>query len=260
MSILLEALRKSEKNQQVREAPTIHSGDQAGTVSESLPVGPLAVLLIIALFLGGWFIWRQYQPPAEIPEPQVTLETDSKKIISAPVAVEEQDNRAAPSEPATNGSAVQMRTPVESYQPPEGGETAITSTAQEQATNTSADPATRTTTSRPAGPGQKAGSGLPEPAEKLTRNEPKNTRPEKYNPSELTPLGYWDLPDAVRSEVPEIKFSVLVYATDPADRFVLINGQRLAEGDNAQPGLVVEEIQRDGVLFSYRLYRFLVKR
>jgi len=60
--------------------------------------------------------------------------------------------------------------------------------------------------------------------------------------------------------VPEIKFSVLVFAADPADRFVLINGQRLAEGDSAQPGLVVEEIQRGGVLFSYRLYRFLVKR
>lgn len=83
---------------------------------------------------------------------------------------------------------------------------------------------------------------------------------EKYNPGEPEPLGYWDLPDAVRADVPEIKFSVLVYATDPAQRFVLINGQRLTEGDSVKSGLVVEEIQRDGVLFSYRLYRFLVKK
>jgi general secretion pathway protein B len=264
MSILLEALRKSEKNQQVREAPTIHSDDQGGTVSESLPVGPLAVLLIIALFLGGWLIWRQYQPPAGNEEPQVTLEAGSKKAISNPLAVEQQESQQesqpAPSRPETDGSVVQMRTPVESYQPPEGGETATLSTAQEQVTSTASKPATRATTSRSAGPGQTTGSDFPEPAQELTQNEPKKTRPERYDPGELTPLGYWDLPDAVRSEVPEIKFSVLVYAADPADRFVLINGQRLAEGDSAQPGLVVEEIQRDGVLFSYRLYRFLVKR
>jgi general secretion pathway protein B len=60
--------------------------------------------------------------------------------------------------------------------------------------------------------------------------------------------------------VPEIKFSVLVYAKDPADRFVLINGERMEEGDSPMSGLVVEEIRREGVLFSYRLYRFLVER
>jgi len=68
------------------------------------------------------------------------------------------------------------------------------------------------------------------------------------------------LPDAIRADVPEITFSVLVYAADPADRFVLINGQRLGEGDSLKPGLVVKEIRRDGVVFSYRLYQFLVER
>jgi len=60
--------------------------------------------------------------------------------------------------------------------------------------------------------------------------------------------------------VPEIRFSVLVYNQDPAWRFVLVDGQRLAEGDEVQPGLQVEEIRRDGVIFSYRLYKFLVER
>ncbi|MGB5292071.1 MAG: general secretion pathway protein GspB, partial [Lysobacterales bacterium] len=63
-----------------------------------------------------------------------------------------------------------------------------------------------------------------------------------------------------RADLPDIKFSVLVYALKPADRFVLLNGQRLGEGDTAQPGLVVKEIRRDGVVFSYRLYNFLVER
>ena len=74
------------------------------------------------------------------------------------------------------------------------------------------------------------------------------------------PIGYWELPDAVRASVPEIRFSVLVYDENPEGRFVLINGQRLGEGDELQQGLAVEEIRRDGVVFSYRLYRFLVGR
>ena len=77
---------------------------------------------------------------------------------------------------------------------------------------------------------------------------------------EPTPITYWELPDSIRANVPEIKFSVLVYAKQEEDRFVLINGQRLAEGDAVQPGLLVHEIRRDGVIFSYRLYQFLVER
>jgi hypothetical protein len=83
---------------------------------------------------------------------------------------------------------------------------------------------------------------------------------EGFRPHELSPITYWELPDAIRANVPEIKFSVLVYAKQPKDRFVLINGQRLVEGDSAQAGLVIEEIRRDGVVFSYRLYQFLVER
>ena len=58
----------------------------------------------------------------------------------------------------------------------------------------------------------------------------------------------------------DYRFSVLVFAADPEDRFVLIDGQRLKEGDSIQPGLLVKEIRRDGVVFSYRLYQFLVER
>ena len=74
------------------------------------------------------------------------------------------------------------------------------------------------------------------------------------------PISYWELPDSVRANVPEIKFSVLVYAANPSDRFVLINGERLLEGDNTGSDLLVKEIRRDDVLFSYRKYQFLVER
>ena len=72
------------------------------------------------------------------------------------------------------------------------------------------------------------------------------------------PRSYWQLPQSYRSEMPEFKISVLVYAEAAADRFLLMNGERLREGDEVD-GVMLEEIRRDGAVFSYRQTRFLVK-
>jgi len=262
MSILLEALRKSEKNQRVREAPTIHSDDPSGSVSERLQAGPLAVLLIVALFVTGWLVWRQYQVPEGTYQPPVTLGADRNRTVAKPVAVDSQVEPAALSSPGatttTNTSTFsgQGRTPVESYQPPVSIDSPTTNAGQGPAPGDTV--ASETGSTRPE---QKANESLASSTLKPTANKTTSaTGQEDYHPGEPAPIGYWELPDAIRAEVPEFKFSVLVFAADPADRFVLINGQRLGEGDTVQSGLVLKEIRRDGVVFSYRLYQFLVER
>jgi hypothetical protein len=59
--------------------------------------------------------------------------------------------------------------------------------------------------------------------------------------------------------MPELHITVLVYAENPQDRFLLINGERLREKEEVSEGLVLEEILRDHAIFSYRNYRFQVK-
>jgi general secretion pathway protein B len=261
MSILLEALRKSEKNQHVREAPTIHSDDPSGPVSESLRTGPLAILLIVALFVCGWLVWRQYHPPEGSYQPPVILGADRTQAVSKPVAVDTQVEPVAPSLPDANTSSGQRRTPVESYQPPQSSVSPTTSSESGPTSSDAADTAAKLPDHRPARPEPKTTVSLPEPGSKpAATNKTAEAESKSYHPGEPAPIGYWELPDSIRAEVPEIKFSVLVYAADPADRFVLINGQRLGEGDSAQPGLEVKEIRREGVVFSYRLYQFLVER
>jgi general secretion pathway protein B len=254
MSILLQALRKSEKNQRLREAPTIHTDNQPGPVSEPLPTGLLVLLLVAALFICGWFVWHQYQPPTGDSQPPAALAAEKFDTASQPVVEDKQGVQAATRRPPANTSREQNRTPVESYQPDAGGDALPAPAAKGSAVaeNTNKDIPTPK-------PPMKAG---PEEttSPKVATEELMATVPEPFHPGEPAPISYWELPDSVRSSVPEIKFSVLVYAAKPADRFVLINGQRLGEGDTAQPGLVVKEIRRDGVVFNYRLYQFLVEK
>lgn len=244
MSILLEALRKSEKNQHAREAPSIHTDDQSGQGSESLPTLPLALLLVAALFVVGWFVWHQYQPPAGVYQPPVSLPADKTRTVSTSAAQPEAGGQTQPQATAAtrvvNEASRQQRTPVESFKPEP--EKPKVSSVDRRATaaaekNISQLAAKKTNPDRP----------LADVSKKPAHQDP-------------APISYWELPDAIRADVPEIKFSVLVYSRNPDDRFVLINGERLGEGDSPQSGLVVKEIRRDGVIFSYRLYQFLVER
>jgi len=257
MSILLEALRKSEKNQHSHETPTIHSEDQSTAVSEPLQIGPLTLLLVAALFVSGWFVWRQYQLPSGSEQPAASQAADNVRAVTPPVVVDEQGAQPAPASTIANTPREQKRTPVESFQPSAGD---VSLKEQGKAGRAAGDPIA----TAPAANKQPASNAAAVAGTQVSKSAASDSQvrsqPEKYHPGEPAPISYWELPDAVRSDVPEIKFSVLVYATDPDDRFVLINGQRLKQGDSAQPGLVVQEIRRDGVIFSYRLYQFLVER
>jgi hypothetical protein len=73
-------------------------------------------------------------------------------------------------------------------------------------------------------------------------------------------ISYWELPGSVREQIMELRISVMVFAELAADRFILMNGRRWVEGDEPQQGLRVEEIRREGVVFSFQRYRFLLSR
>jgi general secretion pathway protein B len=233
MSILLEALRKSEKTSPRRSVPTIHSEDQSSVVSGPSRVGWIALILVVVFITSGWFIWNQYRAPAGDGLPVVLLAPEEPALMPT-AQTDSGDSPAAdtvtpPSSIAGDTSAALPRTPVESYQAPEES------------------------ISQPG----------PDASQALLDNSPARPAPvttPKSAPHKPEPISYWELPDTIRDELPLVKYSVLVYANNPEDRFVLVNGQRLEEGDAPLPGLKVEEIRRDGVVLSYRLYQFLVER
>ena len=65
----------------------------------------------------------------------------------------------------------------------------------------------------------------------------------------LRRLALAELPAAARREFPQLEFSTHVYADDPALRAIVVNGQRLTEG-NSLGALYLNEITENGVVFA----------
>lgn len=72
------------------------------------------------------------------------------------------------------------------------------------------------------------------------------------------PLHFRQLPVSIRKDLPEIHIDAHVYFKNPASRLASINGKMTREGYLLAPGLKVEEITTDGVVFSFRNYIFHV--
>jgi len=79
-----------------------------------------------------------------------------------------------------------------------------------------------------------------------------------WRPARPEPISYYELPVAVRQELADFRVTIRIYNEDPAQRFAVINQQRFFEGDEVGQGMRLQEIRRDGVVFEYEQYRFLL--
>ena len=65
-----------------------------------------------------------------------------------------------------------------------------------------------------------------------------------------------ELPLSVRQKLPNLTISGHFYDSRPPSRIVTVGGRILHEGDAAAPGVILERIAPDGVVFSCEGYRF----
>jgi general secretion pathway protein B len=79
-------------------------------------------------------------------------------------------------------------------------------------------------------------------------------------PAEVAPeqgvVELQELPLSIRRELPEMRIAMHAYSPKPDARLVSINDQLLREGDRAAAGVKLEQITPDGMIFSYKEYRF----
>jgi hypothetical protein len=89
------------------------------------------------------------------------------------------------------------------------------------------------------------------PAPKVVSQQPTVADQSEEAIDETIPL-VWELPQAQRDELQQLKISIHVYHKEPARRFVLINMRRYGEGDKLRgTDYQLKHIERDGVVVDY---------
>jgi general secretion pathway protein B len=289
MSILLDALKKSETQRTLGQTPGIHTAvdDPNANGATGQQWVPLSMLALGAIAI-AWFGWQQYlepptpavssaasasaataspaEPPPEVPSaggPSMNPDASQQQIVEAKKpALNKEQIKARPN---NGGDAKKVAaTPASGTQEAETRKQNLNKSfadyeaGDEPQTRVGKQPRAPSITKNRRATMPAGTSAGQEPASQATVKSQARA-PARVEPAASEPISFWLVPQALRDGLPEIRITVLVYAEASEDRFVLINGQRLVEKEELAPGVVLDEIRRDGAVFSYRKYRFLVK-
>jgi general secretion pathway protein B len=67
-----------------------------------------------------------------------------------------------------------------------------------------------------------------------------------------------ELPETVRRELPTLTIGGSIYSTDPAQRFLVINGRVVHEKEEIAPDLRLEQIKLKAAVLKYKDYRYTI--
>jgi len=197
MSLILEALRKSEAERRRGQAPDVamELPPAALARARNTPawVVPAAVFVVVVALVVAWWSQRDEPGPA-VPEP-----------VASVAAIPQDESPAQP--------AVVARKPLPSLPP-------------------------MPATAFPEPP--------PAPNEPVVLDEPRalDLAPPPGQPLPAAPV---PTPDVAATGLPTVKLSMHMWNESPASRFVILNGQRMGEGDR-NGDITVVAIERDGVI------------
>ena len=228
MSLILEALKKSEAERQRGQAPGlfVEQAPLARPRREGTPAWAWALggVLLVVLAVFGWREWsRLPATPVEAPAPQPAPESGrgSEPAALPPLAPGEgrgEGTRA--SEPAPAPAATPAPPPAPASEPMRA-------------------------TTRPEPP--RAPSPQPSPASGRGSDSPAAVAAPAAEAA-LPRLA--DLPAGERAALPPLKLTMHVFADDPSARFVILDGRRLGEGAMLGDAVLLREIRRDGVVLE----------
>jgi general secretion pathway protein B len=279
MSILLKALKKSEAQRQVGQPPDIHAAtDLSVDRSTSRNKLLLIALLVISAGVTAYFGYQEYRGPDELAAPLasgeepeaesgVSDEGESEEHSSNETVVDNVANSANNLPMVANFPASQTQdsedrkqklsqsfTEYDAGEDPELSDQVEPDSTSTENMASNLDQLTSTF--------EAIGSQEPEEETAGSGSKRRASRPEAGSSSEPVgsePISFWQVPQDIRDSMPEFRITVLVYAEAPEDRFVLVNGARLKETEELAPGVILDEIRRDGAVFQYQNYRFLIK-
>jgi general secretion pathway protein B len=220
MSYILEALKKSDQQRQRGTTPTLPLA-QITVVTPKQPFSAYYGLLAITLLCGGIVIgwlhpWQEEQPDHAADRPSVSNQGAPITSTAPP-----EMTGKLPMPNSTGGVQAPLR--IDTMQP---GISSSASTGMAGAVVSAPPP-------MPGNPTNPAGVA----------------KDQKVIPMVELPL-------TIQQEIPTMTIQLHSYSSNPLNSLVNINSRMLKEGESLAPGLKLEQITPDGVIFSYKGYRF----
>ena len=245
MSMILEALRKSEAERQRGRAPGLFVEQRpARATDRRLPAWAwgLGTLLVLVLLAWGWREWQRAAPA-------VTSVPAADAVVEARPAQVAERMGEAPGAPVLITLAPEAP-PVRVAKPAAPALPAVSDPAPSGPAEVAAAPAAiQAPAGAPLPPGRAA---APAPMQDAA------APPAVDTPDWLPGLG--TLAADERAALPPLKLSMHVFSDDASQRFVILDGQRLGQGASPAAGVVLEEIRRDGLVLSVNGQRLLLAR
>ena len=286
MSFILDALKKSEAKRRAQAGPewgvsVVAESAEKGFVAKNgrwLIVGfSMVTVLAIAsvVFLGrGMQVTSQANPN---PTDLSTVELSQNASPAGPVGEVHSAQTAPPSE-ALDASA-SLSPPSPSTALAREGQEVQMAEAADQHTGLNAPESDNNLVGSPAVSADQTNGGVEVQNENQSGSDlmpvaaleeavisanlptpanPPETADTAWQPVAADYLHQWELPLSVRQALPGLNLTIHVFATQPQDRFVLINGVRFKEGADLGSGAVLAESRAEGALVDFRDYRFLL--
>jgi general secretion pathway protein B len=232
VSFILEALRKSEAARRRSEAPGLFSAmrDAPAPARErrQAPVWIVGIVGVLSLAVATWLVLQR--------DPAPTAPTPQAAIVDAPADAPADAPVAAPVM-----QVPQPAQPVASSPPPAPPVTAP-----------APPPARASVATTPAA--APAAAPLPE---SLPEPPPASRPPAPRPAGDGRPMALSALDAGTRKQLPALRMSMHMWNEDAGRRFVILDGQRVGEGDligEAQ----VESITRDGVILNWQGVRLRI--
>lgn len=259
MSTILKALKKSEAERQLGEPPRLNRLPPAQRLAgkkQSQQAWIVAALGCVAAGLVAYLLWPDLDPA------DWQLTSPAAQRVTSAMLAEPQTQDTPDQQPAVSPDTPRSVPPAK-----EVPEEQVTSPAPAPETPVADEPTPESAT--PAGEERIASEPAPEtaapdktqtPAPVFKEPEPAATPEEEELPQYALLTRYRHLPRERREALPPLTLNVLIYAEDPARRFVMINLNRYTAGDAIVDGLKVVEIAPAGVVLEGSEGRFLLPR
>ncbi len=257
MSYILNALRKSDRERQASQQVTNRILEQEPERRQSMFrwIGVIVIVNLIAIACLFWYVTKSIEntetteipkrPPASIVSEQRS--SDSLTRVEEPKPKLSLERKTTPIAELTNSNVSPKRQAPSKYKleiKPNDTLRPVRPVKEQKPLTAAKAPLVTTPVPEPVVVPQPFAIAPPEP------------KPERAN--DIPWLR--EMPFEFRQTVPKMNINVFVYASDPSERFVLIDMVKYKPGQDTKDGVGIVEIKQDGLVVRYDGRIFMLER